>query len=153
MLPPAPQIFHGRDSELNEVVELLKQDSPRIAILGPGGIGKTSLARAVLHHADVVAKYSERYFVPCHSSLTSADLISAICSHIGLENGKGSQQILQHFTGSTPALLVLDNFETTWEPMSSRSETEEFLSLLTGVPELAILVRLFCCIPLLQMFT
>jgi SpoVK/Ycf46/Vps4 family AAA+-type ATPase len=141
MLPPAPKIFHGRDFELQEVIKLLTQDSPRIAILGPGGIGKTSLAQVALHHEDVVVKYPERYFVSCHSSLTSLDLISTISSHIGFESAKSLQHILQYFACSKPSLLVLDNFETLWEPASTRLDAEEFLSQLAGMPRLAVLVR------------
>jgi Cdc6-like AAA superfamily ATPase len=140
MLPPAPHIFHGRESELREVVDLLKGDSPRIAILGPGGMGKTSLAQAALHHVDVAAKYSERYFVPCHSSITHTDLISAISAHIGYGSTQNSQVILQYFSSTPPSLLILDNFETTWEPISTRSKVEELLSLLAGVPHLALMV-------------
>ncbi|KAJ7303158.1 P-loop containing nucleoside triphosphate hydrolase protein, partial [Mycena albidolilacea] len=142
MLPPAPKIFHGRDFELQEVIALLTQDSPRVAILGPGGIGKTSLAQIALHHKDVVTKYPERYFVPCHSTLTTSDLISTISSHIGFESAKGLQHILHYFACSKPSLLVLDNFETLWEPASTRLEVEEFLSQLTGVPQLAVLITM-----------
>ncbi|KAF7328371.1 hypothetical protein MVEN_02552700 [Mycena venus] len=52
MLPPRPKIFHGRNSEVNHIVNIFNQESPRIAILGAGGMGKTCLARAVLHHPD-----------------------------------------------------------------------------------------------------
>ncbi|KAJ7257669.1 P-loop containing nucleoside triphosphate hydrolase protein, partial [Mycena rebaudengoi] len=140
--PPPPQIFHGRETELQEVVYLLHNESPRIVILGPGGMGKTSLAQAALHHEEVVAKYSERYFVPCHSSLTSAELISAVASHIGFEGGKRSREIVQYFSSNSPSLLVLDNFETTWEHTSTRTEVEDFLSILTDVPHLALLVTM-----------
>ncbi|KAJ7292471.1 P-loop containing nucleoside triphosphate hydrolase protein, partial [Mycena rebaudengoi] len=142
MLPPIPQIFHGRDLELQEIVTLLSKDFPRIAILGPGGMGKTSLAMAALHHDAVVAKYSERYFVPCHSSLSPASLISAIASHIGFESAKTSQEIVQYFLTSPPSLLVLDNFETTWEPTFTRAEVEDCISLLTEVPQLALLITM-----------
>ncbi|KAJ7798455.1 hypothetical protein B0H14DRAFT_3544584 [Mycena olivaceomarginata] len=48
-----PKIFHGRESELVWIMKMLCKESPRIAILGGGGMGKTSLAaRAVLHHPD-----------------------------------------------------------------------------------------------------
>ncbi|KAJ7692507.1 P-loop containing nucleoside triphosphate hydrolase protein, partial [Mycena olivaceomarginata] len=142
MLPAAPKIFHGRDCEVQEVIELLTQDSPRIAILGPGGIGKTSLAQVALHHEDVVAKYPERHFVPCHSSLTSSDLISTISTHIGFESAKSLKQILQYFSCSKLSLLVLDNFETLWEPASTRLDTEELLAQLTSVPQLAVLITM-----------
>ncbi|KAJ7288829.1 hypothetical protein C8J57DRAFT_1495098 [Mycena rebaudengoi] len=55
MLPPSPQIFHGRDSELQDTIKILVQDSARIAILGTGGIGKTSLAMAALHDSQIEA--------------------------------------------------------------------------------------------------
>ncbi|KAJ7926525.1 P-loop containing nucleoside triphosphate hydrolase protein, partial [Mycena leptocephala] len=141
MLPPAPKIFYGRDVELQAIVQLLTQDSPRIAILGPGGIGKTSLAQAALHHEDMVAKYSERYFVPCHSSSSSSDLVSTISSHIGFEGKKGLRQILHYFSCSNPSLLVLDNFETIWEATSSRLDAED-LSQLTDVPQLAVIITM-----------
>lgn len=135
-----PKIFHGRESELEEVVGLLKQDSPRISILGPGGVGKTSLALAALHHDEVVIKYPQRYFVSCNSCLTCADLIAAISSHVGFTQVKSSRGIQQHFVCSEASFLVLDNLETTWEPKLSRSEVEQFLSLLADVPQLALLV-------------
>ncbi|KAJ7458081.1 hypothetical protein FB451DRAFT_1142308 [Mycena latifolia] len=142
MLPAPPQIFHGRDSELDRILRVLSQESARIAILGAGGIGKTSLATMALHHTDVAAKYSERYFVQCHSVLTCVDLISTLASHLGL--GKSANllgNIIQHFSqGST--LLVFDNFETPWEHSGSRSEIEDFLSQLSAISSLAIMITM-----------
>jgi hypothetical protein len=43
MLPSEPKIFHGRDSELSDILHLFSQGTPRIAILGAGGMGKTNL--------------------------------------------------------------------------------------------------------------
>ncbi|KAJ7095551.1 P-loop containing nucleoside triphosphate hydrolase protein, partial [Mycena epipterygia] len=143
MLPPPPQIFHGRESELQDVVGLLKQDSAWIAILGPGGIGKTSLARAIIHHSDVTAQYSSCYFVPCHSALTCSDLILTIASQIGLEKGPNlAGRIVQYFKHSPPSLLVLDNFETVWEPIGSRADAEAFLSLIGTVTHMAVLITM-----------
>lgn len=141
MLPSRPNIFHGRETEFQQVVDALQHDDARIAILGPGGIGKTSLAAAVLHHTDVTNKYPDRYFVPCHSTLSCADLLSAIAAQVGLQPGPNlSKKIFRHFNYSPPSLLVLDNFETPWESTTSRGEVEEFLSLIAGVSHLAILV-------------
>ncbi|KAJ7095552.1 hypothetical protein C8R44DRAFT_989482 [Mycena epipterygia] len=143
LLPPSPQIFHGRESELEHVATILAQDSARVIILGPGGIGKTSLAAAALHQPDVLAKYSCRYFVPCHSSATCADLLSNIASHVGLEDGSNlGKKIARHFSHSPASLLVLDNFETAWEAATSHSEVETFLSLLTDIPQLALLITM-----------
>ncbi|KAJ7286278.1 P-loop containing nucleoside triphosphate hydrolase protein, partial [Mycena rebaudengoi] len=143
LLPPCPQIFNGRESELQDVVNILIQDSAHIAILGAGGMGKTSLATAALHNPQVEAKYSHRYFIPCHSSLTCTELASTIADHIGLEKGSNmAKKVAHYFVHAPPSLLVLDNLETPWEPLSSRSEVEEFLSLLTDAPQLGLMITL-----------
>ncbi|KAJ7817671.1 hypothetical protein B0H14DRAFT_3741639 [Mycena olivaceomarginata] len=102
-------IFHGRESELDEVISALMQQPARIAILGTGGIGKTALALATLHHPSIEQKYPQRHFVSIFR---------------------------------TVAILILDNMETPWEPVSTRTNVEEFLSLLTDISHLALLVTM-----------
>jgi hypothetical protein len=141
MLPSEPKIFHGREMELDSIVKLLNQDSARIAILGAGGMGKTTLARAALHHPKVAATYDLRFFVACDSSTTSIELAALIGTHLGLDTGKDLRKpVIQYFSRNKTSLLVLDNLETTWEPRTSRGQVEEFLSLLTDLPHLALLV-------------
>ncbi|KAJ7264242.1 P-loop containing nucleoside triphosphate hydrolase protein, partial [Mycena rebaudengoi] len=142
-LPPCPQIFHGRDTELQDVVNILIQISACIVILGAGGMGKTSLAIVALHNLQVEAKYAQCYFVPCHSSPTCTELAATIADHIGLEKGSNmTKKIAHYFAHAPPSLLVLDNLETPWESLSSRSEVEEFLSLLTDVSHLGLMITL-----------
>ncbi|KAJ7460157.1 hypothetical protein FB451DRAFT_1500392 [Mycena latifolia] len=143
LLPAEPQIFHGRESELNEIVKSLNAGAARIAILGPGGIGKTSLARAALHHPQISARFPQRFFVPCDSATSSIDLASIIASHLGLKaQNNPTKSIIRYLQGIPPCLLVLDNFETPWEPSESRGGVEEFLSLLTDIPHLALITTL-----------
>ncbi|KAJ7245825.1 hypothetical protein C8J57DRAFT_1190824 [Mycena rebaudengoi] len=134
MLPPSPKIFHGRESELDTVVTILLQESAHIAILGTGGMGKTTLAIAAMQNAQAESKYPRRFFVSCQSTPTCVELVSMVADHLGLEKKSNlSRLIIDYFTHGPPSLLVLDNFETPWEPSSSRSEVEEFLSLLTDI--------------------
>jgi Cdc6-like AAA superfamily ATPase len=143
MLPPSPKIFHGRDSELNSVVTILLQDSARIAILGTGGMGKTTLATAAVQNVQVESKYSQRYFVSCQATPTCVELVSVIADHLGLEKRSNlSRTVIHHLTHAPPSLLVLDNFETPWEPNGSRSQVEELLSLLADISQLAIVVSM-----------
>ncbi|KAJ7200422.1 P-loop containing nucleoside triphosphate hydrolase protein, partial [Mycena pura] len=143
-LPSMPKIFHGRESELLDILKLFTQDTPRIAILGAGGIGKTSLARAVLHHSDILFKYGEsRIFVACNVASTMTDLIALIASYLGLVPGNNpTRQIIHNFENRQATLLVLDNLETAWESTESRREIENFLSLLTDIQQLALIITM-----------
>ncbi|KAJ7816036.1 hypothetical protein B0H13DRAFT_1923807 [Mycena leptocephala] len=51
MLPPAPQIFYGRETELSQIIHLFSQESPRIAILAT----KVELAGLIGHHLGLKA--------------------------------------------------------------------------------------------------
>ncbi|KAJ7222924.1 P-loop containing nucleoside triphosphate hydrolase protein [Mycena rebaudengoi] len=143
LLPPYPKIFHGRDAELHDVVSILLQDTARVAILGTGGMGKTTLATAVLHHPEITSKYLHLHFVSCDSAMTGTQLVEIVGSYIGLEPSRRlSTAILDHLSKSGPTLLLLDNFETPWEGVDSRREVEEFLSLLNDLPGLALLITM-----------
>ncbi|KAJ7016354.1 P-loop containing nucleoside triphosphate hydrolase protein [Mycena alexandri] len=144
MLPAEPKIFHGRDSELTDILRLFRQGTPRIAILGAGGMGKTSLARIVVHHEEITTKYhGNRFFVTCDTASSKPELAGLIGAHLGLKPGKDlTRSVLQYFSSSPPALLILDNLETVWEPTKSRKEIEEFLSLLTDINSLALVITM-----------
>ncbi|KAJ7115450.1 hypothetical protein C8R44DRAFT_928520 [Mycena epipterygia] len=144
MLPSEPKIFHGRGSEVDTILKAFAQEAPRIAILGAGRMGKTSLARAVLHHSEIIAIYEQhRFFVACDTVSTCIELGGWIGSHLGLKPGKDlTRAVVHYFSNSLPCLLILDNLETLWEPTESRGAVEEFLSLLTDVPHLALIITM-----------
>ncbi|KAJ7616191.1 P-loop containing nucleoside triphosphate hydrolase protein, partial [Mycena polygramma] len=143
-LPPEPKIFYGREPELTAIVSIFTQESPRVALLGAGGIGKTSVARALLHHPDITAKFGQhRVFIACDSVANKVELAALIGAHLGLMPRRDlTRAVVQHFSDAPPSLLILDNLETLWEPTQSRQEIEEFLSLLTDVDHLALLITM-----------
>ncbi|KAJ6513499.1 P-loop containing nucleoside triphosphate hydrolase protein, partial [Mycena vulgaris] len=144
MLPSEPKIFHGRESELADIFKMCMQGTPRIAILGAGGMGKTSLARAVLHHPTVTEKYGQhRFFVACDSTSSKDELVTLVGAHLGLKPTKNlAKLILHHFTTNPACLLILDNLETVWEPAEIRRDIEEFLSLVTEIKHLALIITM-----------
>ncbi|KAJ7741635.1 hypothetical protein B0H16DRAFT_1861755 [Mycena metata] len=143
MLPTQPQIFHGRESELADILKHFKQGTPRIAILGAGGMGKTSLAQCVLHHEEIVIKYQgNRLFVACDMAVSKVELAGLIGAHLGMKPGQDlSQAVLHRLAEVSSTLLILDNLETVWEPVQSQKEVEEFLSLLTDIASLALVAQ------------
>ncbi|KAJ7067364.1 hypothetical protein C8F01DRAFT_666009 [Mycena amicta] len=143
LLPSVPQLFNGREAQVSELVNLLLCGSARAAILGPGGMGKTSLAVAALHDAGVVQKYPNRYFIPCDSAFTAAQLTTIVATSLGLEPSlRRTKAIMNYLSERPPSLLVLDNFETPWEPPENRTAVEDFISLLSDIPHVALVVTM-----------
>ncbi|KAJ7792043.1 P-loop containing nucleoside triphosphate hydrolase protein, partial [Mycena olivaceomarginata] len=136
--------FHGRESEVSDTLALFDMGTPRIAILGAGGMGKTSLARALLHHPKIITAYEQnRFFVSCNFASTEPKLVALIGAHLGLKPGIDlTQPVLRHFSNSPPSLLILDELETLWEQVESHSEIEKLLALLTSVDHLALIITM-----------
>ncbi|KAJ7457800.1 P-loop containing nucleoside triphosphate hydrolase protein, partial [Mycena latifolia] len=143
-LPSEPKIFHGRKSEVSAIIQTFGNATPRIAILGPGGIGKTSLARVILHHPEISARYDKhRVFIASDTASSIIQLAGLIGAHVGLKPGTNlTQPVIQHFTSSPPSLLILDNLETLWESRESRAEVENFLALLADIDHLALIITM-----------
>ncbi|KAJ7169357.1 P-loop containing nucleoside triphosphate hydrolase protein [Mycena crocata] len=144
LLPAKPKIFHGRQYELDSIIATFTQGgSPRIAILGGGGMGKTTLAKSVLHHPDISSKFGHRLIVSAESCMTTIDLANQVGLVVGLKPGKNlTKAVVQHFEINSPCLLVLDNLDTVWEPLESRDGVEEFLALLADVKDLALIITM-----------
>ncbi|KAJ7846597.1 P-loop containing nucleoside triphosphate hydrolase protein, partial [Mycena olivaceomarginata] len=142
-LPASPKIFHGRDSELEELIDILMTDPARIAILGPGGMGKTTLATAALHHPKVAHKYQTRHFISCESAHTRDSLVAIIVSHLDLDTSSTAERaVFAMLSDGQPCLMILDNFETPWEALEGRAKVEEFLALLADITHVAILLTM-----------
>ncbi|KAJ7467565.1 hypothetical protein FB451DRAFT_1040194, partial [Mycena latifolia] len=143
-LPSELKIFHGRESEVSGILQTFGQETTRIAILGGGGMGKTSLARIILHHPEISARYQQyRFFVPCDAASSSIQLAALIGAHIGLKPAKDlTTPVIHHFMTSPPSLLILDNLETIWEPREGRGDTEKLLSLLADIDHLALMITM-----------
>ncbi|KAJ7791467.1 P-loop containing nucleoside triphosphate hydrolase protein, partial [Mycena olivaceomarginata] len=135
--------FYGRESEMQNILKLLDQESPRIAILGGGGMGKTSFAKAVLHHPETITKFEHRFFISAEPATTAIELAGLIGLHLGLEPGKDlTKPIIQYLSRKAACLLILDSLETPWEPIHSRGGIEELLSLLTEVSHLTLIITM-----------
>lgn len=98
----------GRENDVASIMSLLAAGN-LVTILGPGGIGKTTLARVI---ADRSMKSGLRvYFVDLAPLSDLASVVSTIAMVLGLpaRSNKGSE--IAAFLSRQRALLVLDNCE------------------------------------------
>ena len=110
-LPGRLTSFLGRDRELEEL-EALLDESRLVTIVGPGGIGKTSLAIALGQRAGTSCRDGV-WFVALDPVPEAALVGAAIAHAIGLYDGPGRAPIegVGRWFADRSALLILDNFE------------------------------------------
>ncbi|EJU02684.1 hypothetical protein DACRYDRAFT_115704 [Dacryopinax primogenitus] len=114
-MPPKPAVFYGRDELVESIVErLCSNDNCHIPVLGPGGIGKTTLAAAVINDERIAAKFgANRFFVNCEKVTNCDELAGKIAPGLHLHpNTNPRQAVSAHLASFKCAFLVLDNAET-----------------------------------------
>ena len=115
-LPPLGR-FVGRETDLDQLrAWLLDGQRQPIALLGPGGIGKSKLSIAALHDAAVAGRFGgRRLFINLTDVRDEAGIHAAVLRELGREPGPQPFSALAIALGGIPSLVVLDNAETPWE--------------------------------------
>ncbi|EIM81493.1 uncharacterized protein STEHIDRAFT_171844 [Stereum hirsutum FP-91666 SS1] len=145
-LPLSPPRFFGREAFMDQAIKDITSSHvkhpARLAIIGPNGIGKSSLALQLLHTPQIEKIFSiSRVFIRCDAAPSAETLVATIAKDLTLQGSKGLKHICDYLSDiRTGFMLVLDNFETPWE--ADKHAAEDILRRLSSVQSVTLLITM-----------
>ncbi|KAG2143110.1 hypothetical protein BD769DRAFT_1772188 [Suillus cothurnatus] len=122
--PSRPAMLYGRDDLVAELMNLVVNDE-HLALIGPGGMGKSSLAKAIINDPLITKRFGDRRFFVTYdgldpSTITFETFMTRFTRALGIEiAGSDPLRQMSTFLDSASALIVLDNAETFEEASAS----------------------------------
>jgi Domain of unknown function (DUF4062) len=139
-LPARPDLV-GRDAEIASLVEAWLATPPEpVAVLGPAGIGKSSICLAALYADRVQERFGDRrWFVRCDGTRSAQELRASLAAELGLSGSAASLPgQVRAALGDGLAVVVLDNFEIPWT--ADGVAVEELLRAIGAIPLVAVTI-------------
>jgi tetratricopeptide (TPR) repeat protein len=148
-IPLKPEVFYGRDDFVQDITQLLLQEeTSRVCILGPGGMGKTSVSLAVVESPLIEERFpgGNLVWVPCIEATSATLLLEILYTQLQVPGDKQVtlDKIISELNASKqPRLILLDNFETPWNaPGGTQKQVGDILRRLAILSHVAILVTM-----------
>ena len=145
-MPLKPEIFHGRDDLVEGIAQLLlREETSRVCILGPGGMGKTSVSLAVVELPLIKERFpgGKVVWVPCIAATSATLLLEILYIQLQIPGDKEVtlEKIISELdTQKLPRLIVVDNFETPWN--GNQKQVGDILRRLAMLSHISIFVTM-----------
>lgn len=134
----------GIDKPKQELVELLLDSEPGklgvISIVGFGGSGKTTLARAVYDCSSVVGRFPCRAWAASSEHKDAGELLTAILRQLHADDVPQVQNSINDFLQTTECLIVIDDINKQhWDAIKSifHRETKSRIVVTTALQSVA----------------
>ncbi|KAG2126922.1 hypothetical protein DEU56DRAFT_534411 [Suillus clintonianus] len=145
--PSRPAMMYGRDDLVAELTNLVVNDE-HIALIGPGGMGKSSLAKAILNEPLVTEKFADRRFFVTYdgldpSAITFQTFMTRFAGALGIELSSADPvRQISTFLRFASALVVLDNAETFEEASASSAlvDIPPAIAEIAGIPGVILIL-------------
>ncbi|KAF9781609.1 hypothetical protein BJ322DRAFT_233003 [Thelephora terrestris] len=122
ILPPPPTSFFSREGTMKEILDFIDRTAS-VALSGPVGIGKSSVALSILHHNRTKTKFGRnRYLMSC-ADLNNCleDFLERLSDTLRTGRTANMAQLRTHLKSSPPLVLVLDGADSILDPVISGS--------------------------------
>ncbi|KAK7048928.1 hypothetical protein R3P38DRAFT_1881966 [Favolaschia claudopus] len=147
-MPPPTRKLYGRDALVEEIANLLaSEDASRVCITGARGMGKTSVALAVVDNPTIKNVFPKEFifWVPC-AEAKSSDLLRRILYaqlRVTAETYDSLDTLIAELDATKQRrLILLDNFETPWLSGEDQVKVEHILLHLAKLSHIALLVTM-----------
>ncbi|KAH7918279.1 hypothetical protein BV22DRAFT_1134704 [Leucogyrophana mollusca] len=139
--PGPPAMFFGRDDLVRDAVETLSDH--HVVLVGSGGIGKSTIAKAILNEGTIVARFQDRRFFVSFDNIDASQItldtfIQRITDVLGVKSARLGA--IRAYLADKNVLIVLDNAETFQEAASGSDRIAEAIDELGALPSVRIIL-------------